>query len=411
MFEPDLPPIRPIAPAPGGQARPDDVVGRDDDVVRAWDRLEVGSVRLNEPRRFGKTALLSLLETRAPDGWVVVRQSFQGVSTVEEVVCRLLVTIGHQQSLVRRIGRVVGEVLQGVEGEVALRVPGAAVHLTPSARSDPLRTLELVLVSVAERLGRGRGAARLALLWDEIPDMIVDVSGREGPRAAQSLLGTLRRLREEQTQIRWLMTGSVGFHHALRRVEGGDALVNDLAPLPLAPLEEDWATWLGECLLLGAQVSSEPGAARQLAKVTGGWPFLLHLVVAQMTRDRRGGLPAITGHGLDAFFDSVISDLDLSSQATSFLTRLPDYYGQQTAAAQGILDRLARGGSAAAEELTAELGKRGVRATEEELRDVLSWLCLDQYLVRGVGGGPVVPHYRWRHEPLRRIWCARREAM
>lgn len=277
----DLPPVRPIPPSPGGQLAPNDIVGHDDDIARAWQMLDRASLRLNEPRRIGKTSLLIKMESAPPLGWVCVRQSFQGVNSLTKMAERALSGIAKHQSLPKRSRDKAKQFLG--RAKVTAKIEDVTFELSPAFSEDPVRALELGLQNVASSLGEDR----LLLAWDEVPDMLYDVVANEGPAAAALLLEVLRRLREESpTRIRWLMTGSVGLHHVLRSIDRGDSFVNDLDNLSLGPLDEAWATWLAGSLLLGGGIEPGRGVVEEMARVSGGIPYLLHLIVAQV-EDRR----------------------------------------------------------------------------------------------------------------------------
>ena len=226
----NLPPVRPISPSPGGQLPPDEIVGHDDEIARAWEMLDRASLRLNEPRRIGKTSFLIKMEVNPPPGWACVRQSFQGVNTIKEMAERALSGIAKHQSVPKRASDRAKQLLGGAK--VTAKVDEVTFELSPAFRDDPVRALEIGLRNVAAALDNGR----LLLAWDEVPDMLYDVALNEGAEVAGRLLAVLRRFREEfPGPIRWLLTGSVGLHHVLRGIDRGDSFVNDLDNLALGP--------------------------------------------------------------------------------------------------------------------------------------------------------------------------------
>lgn len=392
-----LPPRRPVPPSPGGQLAPDDVVGRDLQIARAWELLDRASVRLNEPRRIGKTSLLVRLCASPPAGWQCVRQSFQGVTTRAEMAARALGGVYHHQRLSSRVKGRVRQFLAA--GSLKATVDQVTFELSPSFRDDPVAALEAALRSVDEALD----GERLVLVWDEVPDMVLAVIDREGADRAAELLSVLRRFRDEpaNSSLRWLVTGSVGFHHALRQCSGGDALVNDLVNLSLGPLDGEWSRWLCGGLLLGADVEHDEDAVWEMAAVTDGIPFLAHLVAKQARDARRSPLRAGDARDL---FDDAVADLDQSQAATHFLSRLGPYYGELAPAAEWVLDHVVDV-PASRDELRA-LGDGHGRPlpADRELRDVLDWLCLDHYLLKDQASG----RYRWRYPALGRVWTIRR---
>lgn len=234
--------------------------------------------------------------------------------------------------------------------------------------------------------------------------MVLAISRGQGADTAARMLEVLRRYREAPTgsSIRWLLTGSVGFHHALRGMERGDSFVNDLDNLPLGPLSDAWCEWLAASLLAGAGVDAGQPTIIELARVSGGIPFLAHLV-AKEARDRQ--LSTMAVGDVEPLFDEVVNDLDKSQQATHFLSRLGPYYGDQTASAEWILDRVAERASTRDDVVAAAKRHQPKLQSGGQFRDILDWLCLDHYLVKSPGPAA---RYEWRYPPLARVWRIRR---
>ncbi|MHB1711833.1 MAG: hypothetical protein ACYCV7_10580 [Acidimicrobiales bacterium] len=397
MLNLDLPPLRPIAPSPGGQLAPDNVVGRDGQITRAWELLEGSSIRLNEPRRIGKTSLLIKMSADPPAGWHCVRQSFQRVTTIDEMAARALGGIFRHQSLAKQIRDNAQHFLAHASAKAT--VNQVTFELSPAFRDDPVAALEAALHSVDTALGDDR----LLLVWDEVPDMVLSVIETEGTERAANLLAVLRRYRDEpaRSSVRWLMTGSVGFHHALRRFPNGDALVNDLVNLPLGSLDEQWSRWLCSCLLMGIKVEPGDGTVEEMAQVCGGIPYVAHLV-AKQARDR--GMSSVSAADVPDLFDEAAADLDQSQLATHFLSRLSTYYGDRTEEAEWILDQIAKQPRDRTELQSAAQQALYALPTDRNVRQILDWLCLDHYLTKDQRSG----RYEWRYEPLARIWKIRR---
>jgi hypothetical protein len=243
---------------------------------------------------------------------------------------------------------------------------------------------------------------RLLLACDEVPDMLLEIARGEGSAAASNVLAVLRRFRDQDANsaVRWLLTGSVGMHHVLRTIGAPDASINDLDTVTLGPLSSRWACWLAESLLLGAGITHGPDAIEQIAQISGGIPYLAHLIVAH-ARDQR--FSSISADEVADLFAEAASDLDRSHQSTHLLTRLAPYYGPSTAAAEWLLDRLAEGPAGRTELRAAATATRFALPADAGLRDLLDWLTQDHYLSRCTSG-----QYAWRYPPLMHIWQIRR---
>ena len=390
-----LPGRRPeaVRPLPGGAPDPVGVFGRDDTILWAWEQLSAGtSLLLNEPRRFGKTALLlRMCHFPSPEAHAVIL-SFQGVATRAEMAGRALGGIaGH---------RALGDRVKGKAASFLNRVSGVGpITLHPSLAEDPIDSLERAVAEIDATLGDDE---LLVLAWDEIPDMVESIAAQEGKPAAVQALAAMRRLRERSERVRWILTGSVGFHHVLPLVGADSTVLNELQNLPLGPLDEAWSRWLAESLLLGITDLPRPEAVDALTSVSGGIPYLLHLVAARLRDQRRS---PINAESIEDAFEGCVEDLDESHGVTHFLTRIGKYYGDEGGAARFVLDTLLHGGMTR-EDLSSMASEEGLALGEgEEFRSLLELLRTDHYLTRSPEPLPV---YAWRYPVLARIWRQRR---
>ncbi|MGI8685850.1 MAG: hypothetical protein ACR2MO_12335 [Acidimicrobiales bacterium] len=375
-------------------------MGRAGAVAHIWDLLgrSGATLLLNEPRRIGKTSVLVLLSHAPPDPWLCVRQSFQGVSTTVGLVELALNGVHQHQRLTAKARKAAQSFLAA--GKIKATVEGVDFELALPFRDDPIAALERALHDVDDALGD----RRLLLAWDEVPDMIAAIADNEGEEAATRALALLRRFREHgASSIRWLLTGSVGFHHVMRRLGRAD-LLNDAENVDLGPLDEPWTRWLSHGLLLGAGVEA-PAAevVDELAAASGGIALLVHLA-AKEVRDRQ--LTVLVPGEISELLDTALGDLDRGHQMTSLLTRLHLHYGDDADVAAWLLDQIAAGARTRSE-LHAAMRTAGLQVrSDDDLRDVLDWLRADHYL-----DGPVVDgerRYEWRYPALRRIWVLRR---
>lgn len=396
-----LPPIRPLHPSPGHQLDPADIIGRDRECEATWNLLSRSraTLLLNEPRRIGKTSFLVRLCHSPPPPWICIRQSFQGVSSTVGLAELALNEIQRHQKLGQRARNHARAFLGTATAKT--KVKGVELELAAPFKADPITALERALRDVDAALED----RRLLLAWDEIPDMIAAIAANEGVPAATNALAMLRRFREidQATSIRWLLTGSVGFHHVLRRL-GRDDLLNDVENVDLGPLDPQWTRWLSHCLLLGAGVDDPSGGViDELAEISDGIAFLVHLA-AKEVRDRQ--LHQLQPGEVTSLLDAALGDLDRGHQMTAFLTRLNRHYGEEAELAAWILDQLAKRPltRAALRKLKRPVGMK-IRS-DDHLRMVLDWLRADHYLTTDDAAGERC--YDWRYPALRRIWVLRR---
>lgn len=390
------PVIHPLPINTGGQLGTDQVIGRDDAIATWWRDLQHSSLRLNEPRRLGKSAALTKMVSAPPPGWHAIYLSFQDINSVQDMVAT---TIKSLVGLRSRTGRV-AERLQQYLSAVSVDLPVASANLDKIFARRPLDALTSALNDVVAHLD----GERLLLAWDEVPDMVRGITVSEGPAQAREVLLCLRKFIDGQggTSIRWIMTGSVGFHHVLRELPGTDSLVNNLGSALLGPLTPDWAGWLLACLYTGAGIHYDQTALNLGFEATDGIPFLLHHLVKQ-ARDQ--GFTSVIGLDQYRLIDDFAANEDRSQQLTPMLTRLADFYEDDAAAAEWLLDSLAAQPMSRDQLISKAAAESVPLPPMTQLRRILTDLKLDHYVTQATGNGA---SYSWRYPALSRFWQMRR---
>jgi hypothetical protein len=403
MSDKPLPPPRPIRPAAGAKLSSEDTVGRDEDIARFWESLTSGkSLVLSEPRRLGKSATVRKLCDQPPTDWRAAYHSYQNVHTTiglaEQVLEHLLQHASLPTKLKENLRKVLFKADLGIDKVIK-------VSLSELFRADPFRAVDTALRAVSQHLG----SQSIVLVCDEVPDVIEAIAREEGNDAAIASLATWRNWRtdSETPNIRWLLTGSVGFHHVLRSLDQRMDLINDLESARLGPLSPEWTRWLVTSTLMGAGIAApDSEVVVRVAELTGGFAMVVHMF-AGYVRDRQ--LATVSVDDVEGILKNLFSDLDASQQMTSFLTRLSSHYGSDQKLAQAILDQLAHAPATRtqlAEAVVATVGALDGALDEERLRAVIDWLRSDHYLDIDDQGSERV--YLWRYEALRLLWQMRR---
>jgi hypothetical protein len=381
----------------GGHVPLKDIVGRDETVATLWAELEHHSVRMTEFRRSGKSTLLRLAESKTPKGWLCVRTSVQDARSTLDLVDATLQAL-HKHSGPRR--KLLDALADLTEPVTSVQALGVTVALNKDLRARPVEALRTVLANLNQTLEAKK--KRLAIMWDEFPDAIEAIAANDGPQAAKDILSLLRALREsdDSQRVRWVLTGSVGFHHVTGALKATD-LINELVVVELPPLTRQWARWLAESLLLGIGREAQPVQSQALADASGGIPFVLELMVKQVQSDK-AALPE-TLDAANQLLRTAAGGLALGANWTPLLERVDGRYQDQAAAAEDVLDLVARTPAGAAEIRRVLANYHAVDG--RVAGRLLDLLCEDHYLTYQ----PDVDMYWWRHAPLRVLWQARRQ--
>ena len=252
-----------------------------------------------------------------------------------------------------------------------------------------------ILPDVAARLGAldedAAGVIPLVMM-DEVPMAVNNIADREGPSAAAEILQTLRALRQRTANVRWIITGSIGFHHVLRRAGMTQGALNDLEPLPLGPLRDDEARELARRLLLGiGRLPDDAAVVEALVEVSGGIPFLLHKVTATLDQRHR---KAIGSAEVRECFEDFIDDPDEFGWFEHYLTRVGPHYRERA----DLAERVLRATLSEANDWIPV----GALPSDDGVADILEDLTKDHYLERR---GQSI---RWRYPVLQYIWARKK---
>lgn len=382
--------MEPLFPQPGSTIAPKNAVGRAGTTARAQRELLAGSnLGINDPRRMGKTVWLDVFCADPGPELLAVKIDYEGVRTSEEFLLRTVKGLAAFQGTPAKARARLRALFDGVE--LGGTVPGTpvAVKVGVSMRSATDLLGETV-ESVASHLDDG---LLLVVAMDEVPIAVDNIAANEDPPAANQLLQALRDLRRRSDlRLRWIVCGSIGFHHILRRCGATEGAINDLVNLPLGPLDVDEARELAARLCLGINRAADAAVVDALVAESGGIPFLIHALTHHLHEAGTG--PLSVADVSDAFI-AFIDDRDESKAVTHLVTRLDPLYGDRTRVAETILDGVAVDGpTSVADLMAAHAG--------DPVNEILDDLLDDHYLIERQGA------VAWRYDVLRRIWVHRR---
>lgn len=383
----------------GGEVKLDDIIGRDELIERILSDLNSTSIIINEIRRFGKTTLLRLLETKIPDDWICIRATVQDARTTTELVEWTFQNILRHAKTTVRIKKIIWEVVQGLDSaKINFGAVELQYHLQEKYKGNVFSTFRSVLDSIGRQLKKDK--KHMVIIWDEFPDAIRAIAEREGKHAAEDIMKFFRARREnvESGNIRWILTGSVGLHHVMRMLSGRSDSINDMITIGLAPIEPQYIRWMSKCLLLG--IGRDFQGSDFIADISGGIPFVLEMMVKHI-RDTKAAIPQSVKDAERLLIDAV-SDVNLGRNWAPLLERVDSYYGEQATLAESILDVVAK--TPMEQPMICDTLKKDFPEIEKTADKVLGLLFEDHYLQYDLSSNL----YSWKYEPLRIIWRARR---
>ena len=371
--------LDPIVPQPGSDRDPAHFVGRVETTTRARERLAAGAnLLLTDPRRMGKTFWMHNFAAREKDfrSYLI---DYEGVCTVEDFLIRTAESLVDDGPLPTKAISTLKTIFDNFDIELS----GPLTIKSRHRQTSPHR----LLTDILRTLDEDDDEVIPLVMMDETPMAIDNIVRRESPEAAAEILQTLQALRRRTTRVRWIVTGSVGFHHVLRRAGMTRLVINDLESLPLGPLPDDEAEELARRLLLG--IGQMPGDAviKALIEVSGGVPFVLHKVAGMLDQRHLG---IIGPAEVRECFENFIDDPDEFGWFEHYLTRVVPYYGERADLAERVLR--------AALSETNNWTPVDTLSSDDGVNSIIEDLTNDHYLERR--GRSV----RWRYPALQYIW-------
>jgi hypothetical protein len=330
-------------------------------------------------------------------GWLAAHTTMEGRTTTVDLVNHALRDLQRRAGNPAVFGEVQGRLRRARIKQIKVEVKGVGIQVdadsTPETSFDSLvRVLHETARVLTER------HKRLLLIWDEFPDAIRAIAEKEGRGAAADMMAAFRGLREAEStgSIRWILCGSIGFHHVLRELRSGFATIDDLGVTTLGPLTADWSRWLAACLLRALDPRDTGAAAPWLADASDGIPYILELMVKTIAQG--AAQPADARAAGRLLVSAATGPL---TEGLPLLERVSRFYGDTAPLANTILDRLAE-----APRTPAEL-VRGLRTTgmnADVIDRVIELLTYDHYIRRD-GSSDLLT---WTYPSLMTIWRARR---
>ncbi|MBP3954895.1 AAA family ATPase [Gemmata sp. G18] len=384
---------------PGGSVPLNEIFGRDLLITELWRALETNSLRLEAERRIGKTSILRKMESQPANGWEAVFMDVENVHSADEFAERVCEKV-HE--------RLTGWKKQGKRFLGMLGLLGGT-HVGPikfpDKKARPDGYWKKLLASAVEDLVEQQAATqkRVVFFFDEMPWMLSAIADpkRDGEQTAMEVLDVLRSLRQSPTTgagFRMVLCGSIGLHHVLGVLRAGgyrNQPVNDMQLVEVPPLEPAVAADLAGRLLTGEGLQFAPEVPAHIATETGGFPYYIHKVVADLRL--RGA--AVTTASAAGMVQQLLTQEHDPCNFRHFRDRIDGYYPKQDKVALALLDHAAAATAPLALAELLNVGKSAGASDDERVRDLIRLLSIDHYLSRDTKG-----RYTFRHTLLQRWW-------
>lgn len=389
-----------LTPSTGGILQPNQVIGRDLDIVELTDKLYRQSINLSALRRSGKSSLLALLDAhlRQLDEFVSVYLEVEGIGNCDSFIEKLYLKFKEQglikEKAIQKIDKAFDQLL-GRFSKIAL--PGGF-----SAELNKRRQVwEKQLDELLKEVIAANPNKIIVISLDEFSIMLDKI---EDEREASELIGILRAVMHNtpyKEVIRFIYCGSIGIDLVLDKLKSAGNNIgqplNHMYDYELEPLVQDQAIYLAECFKRGCQLHLSDAAMEYICKLAENIPYYIDYMFSLL----RYRPQPISIETIERAYLDMLSDPHDRAEFKHFYERIILHYPQQQLSLS-ILNILSKQTQAQSERtILQELSADRIIGREELLME-LDRLRNDDYLIRQIVAGERV--YQFKYEILRRWW-------
>jgi len=259
----------------GQVARGDDYFPRPQITDEIWKKLESGSnLLLVAPRRVGKTSILYNLLDKPKKNNIVIYYTSESVNNENEFYKKLFNHIVEELNGIKKYSAKVKSFLKNQLSRIeSIGKDGVKLGKSSLVYLEELRKL-LENIDLKED--------KLIVLIDEFSETVENIIQDESERSAIHFLETKREIRhapEVQKKIQFVYSGSIGLENIVSSINRMN-LINDLAPIPVPPLNENEVKALTDKIINGSGVTFDKGAFKYLLEIIEWWiPFYFQIIL------------------------------------------------------------------------------------------------------------------------------------
>lgn len=378
---------------PGGQLDPKEVVGRDKLIERLWRVLERQSLVLTAERRMGKTSIIKKMDAEAPAEMLTVFHDVEGLRSPLEFAHLVFQDVEAYLSRRERVCKRARNFLSEIGG-------GSVGGVLTFPQIDPSHWKRLLVTTIEDLIEHQDKT--LIFFWDEVPLMLHEIRKQAGEAVAMELLDTLRSLRQMNSKLRMVFTGSIGLHNvilSLKRAGHPNSPINDMQSVDVPPLTPEDARSLALLLLQGERLqSSDPEAVSALiAEQADCIPYFIHHLVDRMAL--QGGV--VTPEKVQKIMASFLTDPIDPWHLRHYRERVDIYYATPLRpVVLSLLDVLSTANSPLPfPDVFDRLKSQIVAGDREVVLEGLVLLQSDHYILQNSDGA-----YRFKYPLIQRWW-------
>ena len=339
-----------LYPIVGSPATGNAFFDREDKIKEIWGALETSSVLFLGPRRFGKTSVMLNLREKPNSGWTVFYMDTEWIDDPAVFISEMIGRATISPEITFKLARAVNEesdkayriLEKTASGKMRLIDAKHAIHdlIKNAWLKEGGRLLSILKNSMKE-------GHRYLFILDAVPWMLSHMLEKCGDFEVRQFLSWLRALRhttEGMKNVRFLISGSIGLNHILRKAKAVST-VNDLRTISIDGFREEKGLKFIRELIRANNFTCSKGVVDDILTLIGipVHPFFAQLLVSFLANEIRDrGLKKPSVEDVGTVYWSRVLGLEGKIYFEHYYQRLFSYYSPLEAeGAQEILAHLA----------------------------------------------------------------------
>ncbi|MCD4793286.1 MAG: hypothetical protein K8R54_08650 [Bacteroidales bacterium] len=306
--------IIPITPNTGGIVSTDEIVGRDKEIEKFWEKLEKQGLTLFAERRFGKSSILRKMEKQPQDGFIMLYFPIESVSTVNYLYKIIYEKIKERNLIEESKLTIIEKSYNKFTENVS--------KLGPIEFKEKQDYWQQEIKSLFENLTKQNEGKKIVIILDEFSIFLDKLPEKE----AAILIGFLRDITYigKFKNIRFVYCGSIGIDLVLDKIKKteniGDPL-NHMYKYNLQPFTDENALYFGKCLELGCEIEITEKNIKYICKKSNNIPYFIDVVF-----DKIRNIDKISRTVINNAFDEILNDTSSKESIRHFYDRIKLFY-------------------------------------------------------------------------------------
>ncbi len=319
---------------------------------RIWKRIEVGSLLLVAPRRFGKTSIMLQMRDFPKDDTIVFYMDTEWISEPIDFITEIVSQFADEEGngFLEKVTGLSKRGLKYLQGAIEeTEISGFKIKLREALKEN-WKDKGRELLQLIETIDK-----RLIFIVDELPLMVNRMLQKKGEEEVEEFLYWFRAVRISSglKNIRFVVGGSIGIEHILGKI-GAIASINDLERIQIEAFDNKTAYLFIKELLESEDITPEEEALKKILEIIEvNIPYFIQVLIATLSIEVLYlQTKKITPELVEKVYQNRVLGVESRTYFEQYYQRINEYYDHKEAkAAKLILKNLSRAGKLSRKEL------------------------------------------------------------